>query len=102
MAVNYATAYIIYQQLVSLTSHMFKLDEQNTLITCQSVKEASGDLSCQLKNGVAWRTEKNTEREHEGKDSDPAFPIKSFGFNSNNVAVSTTTVELWSEAWRVL
>ena len=61
MAVKYATAYSIYQQLVSLTSHMFKLIVQNTLITCQSVKEASGDLSCQLKNGAARRTEKETD-----------------------------------------
>lgn len=46
-------------------------------------------LSTQKWSGMENR-EEHWEREHEGKDSDPAFPIKSFGFNSNNVAVSTT------------
>ena len=33
-------------QLVSLTSHLFKLKWQNTSTMCQSIKEASGELCC--------------------------------------------------------
>lgn len=42
-------------QLVSLISHLFKRNWQNTLITFQRMKEASGDPCCEFNPvGAHW------------------------------------------------
>lgn len=48
--------------LVSLTSHLFKLNCHNTSVTCQRIKEASGDLDDKAAE-EEWEQQQRKEEE---------------------------------------